>query len=246
MFKKSLFSACLIFSVLLQKAHAIDLQPGEVKAPRPNINLVQYSYILSERGNQYQHGEKQPTRTSIQSSLFVVRLAKSFQLGQMPAFFYLQTPMGTIQADGFPQLSGLRTDGDTGVGDTSLAFAVWPYSNHKTGTYFGVGAYLTMPTGDYDRHCSFNMGENRWRSALQAGFQTQITQQMSWMAALDGVFYQDNDASFSVNPQQKNKLAQDNLYTLQTGLKYDFNSQYSVAATYFYTVGGRTEVNGVD
>ena len=141
MFKKSLFSACLIFSVLLQEAHAIDLQPGEVKAPRPNINLVQYSYILSERGNQYQHGEKQPTRTSIQSSLFVVRLAKSFQLGQMPAFFYLQTPMGTIQADGFPQLSGLRTDGDTGVGDTSLAFAVWPYSNHKTGTYFGVGAY---------------------------------------------------------------------------------------------------------
>ena len=94
-----------------------------------------------------------------------------------------------------------------------------------------------MPTGDYDRHCSFNMGENRWRSALQAGFQTQITQQMSWMAALDGVFYQDNDASFSVSPHQKNKLAQDNLYTLQTGLKYDFNCQYSVAATHFYTVG---------
>ena len=66
-----------------------------------------------------------------------------------------------------------------------------------------------MPTGDYDRHCSFNMGENRWRSALQAGFQTQITQQMSWMAALDGVFYQDN-------------LTQLHRYQLSVQSNYDF------------------------
>jgi hypothetical protein len=246
MYKKCLLSASLSLILLAQKAYAIDLQPGEARAPKPNINLVQYSYILSERGDQYQNGEKQNTRTSIQSSSLVVRLGRSFEFGQMPAFFYIQTPMGNIQADGFPQLNGLKTDGDTGVGDTSFAFALWPYNHHETGTYFGVGAYLTIPTGDYDRRRSFNMGENRLRTALQAGFQTQITDKTSWMLALDGVFYQDNDESFSVNPQQKNTLAQDNLYTLQTNLKYDFNPQYSVAAAYFYTVGGRTEVNGID
>ena len=45
---------------------------------------------------------------------------------------------------------------------------------------------------------------------------------------------------------QHQKLEQDTLYTAQFGLRYDFNPQYSLTGTYYYTVGGETTYNGVE
>lgn len=227
--------------LMVNTAYAIDLQPGEAAAPRPNINLVQFSYAFSDRGNQYINGHEQSSNKKIQTSTYNVRLGRSFELANMPGFFYVQTPMGAVQTDGFSKVEGLNLQGDTGVGDTSLAFALWPYSNRETRTYFGVAGYLTVPSGSYDDHRVFNMGENRYRSALQTGYQTQLSDRLSWMAALDGVFYQDNKDYY---PNSR-RLEQKNLYTFQTGLKYDINPQYSVAAAYFYTVGGETRIDGL-
>lgn len=231
------------FSLILlaNTAYAIDLQPGEAAAPRPNLNVAQFSYVYSDRGHQYINGREQSSNKEIQSSTYIVRLGRSFELANMPGFFYVQTPMGYVKTDGFAKVEGLNFQGDTGVGDTSLAFALWPYSNRETRTYWGVAAYLTIPSGSYDDHRVFNMGENRYRSALQTGYQTQLSDKLSWMAALDSVFYQDNNDYYP----NKRQFEQKNLYTFQTGLKYDISPQYSVAAAYFYTAGGETRIEGV-
>jgi hypothetical protein len=245
---KKLLALCLLLSIA-EPVIAIDLQPGEVAAPRPNFYVAQYSYVYSERGTQYVRGQSLPSNQKIESSSMIVRLARSFELANMPAFFYMQTPISQIKTDGFAKINGLNTQGEDGVGDTSFAFAVWPYSNRETRTYFGVGAYLTVPTGSYDSNSTFNVSENRYRSALQAAYQTQLSESISWMAALDGVFYQDNDEYFprpTVPLGKKRQLEQNNLYTAQTGLKFDISPQYSLAAAYFYTVGGETQIDGVN
>ncbi len=75
--------------LMVNTAYAIDLQPGEAAAPRPNINLVQFSYAFSDRGNQYINGHEQSSNKKIQTSTYTVRLGRSFELANMPGFFYV-------------------------------------------------------------------------------------------------------------------------------------------------------------
>ena len=37
---------------------AIDLQPGEIKAPAGTFNAAQMSYVYVEKGDKYTHGSK--------------------------------------------------------------------------------------------------------------------------------------------------------------------------------------------
>ena len=142
--------------------------------------------------------------------------------------------MGAVYPQGYA--------GDAGIGDASFAFAFWPYANRDTKTYFGLAGYLVAPTGSYEAGRVFNMGENRYKTALQAGYQRPITEKTSWMAAFDALWFGDN----TDYQAQHNKLEQNALYTTQFCLRYDFNPQYSIAATYFYSFGGEAAVNGID
>jgi hypothetical protein len=229
----------IAFGLLTQanEAFAIDLQPGEIQALPPDKNLLMLSYQQSERGNRYLHGDKQLGNPEIQSSQLQVRLGRTFEVAEHSAIFYVQTPIGYVHTEG----SLSKLDGDSGVGDTSFLLAFWPYANHETKTYFAVGAYLTAPTGSYDHERTFNMGQNRYSTALQAGYQAPLFGSLSWMAAFDTMWFTDNDA-FGAN---RNTLEQKPIYTSQVALQYAINPQYSVAAAYFYTVGGETSVNGI-
>ena len=61
------------------------------------------------------------------------------------------------------------------------------------------------------------------------------------MTALDTIISSDNNQYLG-----NNKLEKDLIYNFQTGLQYVFNPTYSVSASYFYTVGGESTINGQD
>jgi len=238
MFKKNwLLMASLTLS---QTAWSIDLQPGDVTAPKPNVQLMQYSYLNYEKGAYYANNQKVYSATKIDSEQAIVRYGRSFEVDQMPAFVYIQAPMGSQTPKGM--LASLP--GDSGIGDTSLAIGLWPYANRETETYFAVGAYLTGPTGSYSKDRVINMGQNRYSTALQAGYQMSLAKQLSWMHAVDVVWFSENTESKSATTGVIGSLKQRNLYTYQTGLLYEFNKTYSVGGNYFYSAGGRTEFNG--
>ena len=176
--------------MLTNQAVAIDLQPGELRSPKPDTNLLMLSYQQSERGNSYLHGYKQSGNPEIRTSQLQVRLGRSFEVAEHPAFFYVQTPLGYTHPAG--SLSAAK--GDAGVGDTTFLLAIWPYANNETKNYFAVGAYLTAPTGSYDHERSFNVGQNRYSTALQAGYQAPLVGTLNWMAALDAIWFWKNDA----------------------------------------------------
>jgi hypothetical protein len=90
------------------------------------------------------------------------------------------------------------------------------------------------------------MGQNRVSGAFQTGFQTALTEKINWMTALDAVWFGTNH-DFKVNQLSniKRTLDQDVLYTLQTGLQYKIDPQWSISAAYFYTAGGETSLNEV-
>jgi hypothetical protein len=105
----------------------------------------------------------------------------------------------------------------------------------------GVAGYLTVPTGSYDSQRNFNPGENRYRWALQTGYEQSVSQRVNWMSAVDVLWYGENDDKATTHE----KLTQKALYSAQTAFIYKFNSTYSTAIGYFYSVGGETSLNGV-
>lgn len=227
-----------VFSILqAAPAIAIDLQPGELVPPKSGANILLLQYQQSERSDRYASGVKQAGNSKISASQFQARVGRAFELLGQPVFFYGQTGTADIKPGG--SLGSLQ--GDSGMTDTALALAVWPYANRETGNYVGTALYLVSPTGSYSRDRSFNIGENRYRTAVQAGFQYSLIKQLNWMAAIDGLWYGENT---DFRPTRIT-LSQQALYTGQTSLQYEFNPSYSIASSYFYSVGGETSWNGV-
>lgn len=214
-------------------AYAIDLQPGEITAPKANVNFIQMSYQNSTRGDKYVKGHKQISDSKIDTAQYLVRLGHTFDINQYPAVFYLQVPVhSNIKPSG--SLSNLESD--KGLGDTSFLLGLWPYSNHESETYLAIGAYLTVPTGSYDNNRLINIGENRFKTAMQIAYQKRLFDQAHFNFAFDAVKFGSNDAF----TQNNITLEQKSLYTAQTGAMYHIDSTYSVGGVYFYTAGGET------
>ena len=218
-------------------AFAIDLQPGEVKAPLGTFYAAQMSYVYVEKGDKYSHGSKESNTSNINQNAFLLRLSHAFEINQIPAVLYAQSSMNHLS-------NNIPTDANSnGIGDTTLVFALWPYIDRAKEEYLGMAAYLTIPTGDYDRNRAFNIGSNIYQTALQAGYQRKLVDNINWMTALDVTLSGDNKQYYQ---PLGNKLEKDPLYNFQTGLQYVINPTYSMAMTYFYGVGGETTLDGVD
>ena len=219
-------------------AFAIDLQPGEIKAPLGTFYAAQMSYVYVEKGDKYSHGSKTSNTSNINQDAFLLRLSHAFEVNQMPAVVYAQSSINHLENRDV--LNVVNTNSN-GIGDTTLVFALWPYVDRTKEEYLGMAAYLTIPTGDYDRNRAFNIGSNIYQTALQAGYQRKLVDNINWVAALDTVLSAYNNQYLG-----SGKLEKDPLYNFQTGLQYIINPTYSMSMTYFYSVGGETTWNDID
>lgn len=157
----------------------------------------------------------------------------------MPSVIYAQTSMNHLEHTNIP--SGVANANSNGIGDTTFAFALWPYVDRAKEEYVGLATYLALPTGDYDKNRTVNIGSNVYQTAFQAGYQRKLVDNINWMTAIDVVLAGDNKQFLG-----NNKLEKDPLYNFQTGLQYEFNPTYSASVGYFYTVGGESTVNSID
>ena len=225
----------IVFLLFQKIAFAIDLQPGEIKAPSGTFNSAQISYLYVEKNDKYTHGNKVLDNTQINQNAMLLRLGHAFEISQIPAYVYAQSSMNhfdnNIQAN----------TNSSGLGDTTLAFAMWPYANREKDEYIGFAGYVLLPTGDYDRNRAINSGSNVYQLAFQTGYQTKVTNQINWMTALDVILTGDNNQYLG-----NKKLEKDPLYNFQTGFQYVFNPTYSMSVNYFYTIGGENTQDSID
>lgn len=217
---------------------AIDLQPGEIKAPAGTFNAAQMSYVYVEKGDKYTHGSKTSSTSNIKQNAFLLRLSHAFEINQIPAIVYAASSINHLENRDVPNAANTNSNG---IGDTTLVFALWPYVDRAKEEYLGLATYLTLPTGEYDKNSAVNIGSNVYQTAFQAGYQRKLIDNVNWMSALDVVLASDNKQFLG-----NNKLEKDPLYNFQTGLQYVFNPTYSASVGYFYTVGGESTVNSID
>ena len=217
---------------------AIDLQPGEIKAPVGTFNAAQMSYVYVEKGDKYTHGSKTSSTSNIKQNAFLLRLSHAFEINQIPAIVYAASSINHLENRDIPNATNTNSNG---IGDTTLVFALWPYVDRAKEEYLGLATYLTLPTGEYDKNSAVNIGSNVYQTAFQAGYQRKLVDNINWMTAIDVVLAGDNKQFLG-----NNKLEKDPLYNFQTGLQYVFNPTYSASVGYFYTVGGESTVNSID
>jgi hypothetical protein len=217
---------------------AIDLQPGEIKAPVGTFNAAQMSYVYVEKGDKYTHGSKTSSTSNIKQNAFLLRLSHAFEINQIPAIVYAASSINHLENRDIPNAANTNSNG---IGDTTLVFALWPYVDRAKEEYLGLATYLTLPTGEYDKNSAVNIGSNVYQTAFQAGYQRKLVDNINWMTAIDVVLAGDNKQFLG-----NNKLEKDLLYNFQTGLQYVFNPTYSASVGYFYTVGGESTVNSID
>jgi hypothetical protein len=235
----------LLFALsgLFRPALAIDLQPGDIVAPPPNISAVTISYVNSQNNDLFQNGVNTGADPKLESNAAYFRLTHTYTIGSLPAVTYLQTGTGALSTDG----SLATFPGSKGMTDSGIVTAIWPYANHATRTYFGVAGYLYLPTGEYSNTKVFNLGGNRYAQALQMGYQRPISKNVDAAVAVDTTWYGANSACAAACLSNQNlQLTQKPLYTAQAGPIYKINQTYTVGATYVYVTGGETAWNGVE
>ena len=217
-------------------ASALDVIPGQGIAPPPDLNLFMASYVDIDFGEIYQQSNRLPG-AELDVDLLLLRYARSFSVGDMPAAAYIQSGFGQSQGKG-----SLGNQPDSkGIADTAFAFAVWPYADHENGDYLALAGFLSVPTGKYDSNQLINVGKNRYSAILQAGYQARINDDFDYMIATDVQWYADNDDS----PLQHKTLKTDPLYSGQISLMYTPSQRTIIAGSLFVNHGAENSLDGV-
>jgi len=225
----------LIFTSFV--SHALDLNPFDVVAPQPDKKLFSASLISTEAKGIYTNGIKSAATPTLSVNQIQFRLGRSYRVAGLTGLSFVQLPVGMLNPGG--AASSYPTD--YGIGDLTLATALWPYANRQTRTYFAIAGYLTLPTGSYSNQQLFNLGGKRVAGDIQLAYQTALTKQLDGMIGFDTMWYGPNNHFGTSNAQ----FTQKPLYTAQIGPIYNINQTFSVAATYLYVWGAETSINGL-
>lgn len=219
-------------------AMALDVDAGDYTALPSGTNLALLYTQFATADELYADGNKQPINAGLDSQVGVLRGVHFTEIGGYtvdPQFFL---PFGRVE--GKDDTSSL---GDTsGVGDLALAATVWLINEPENNTYFGITPIVYAPTGSYDRDDALNLGENRWKYELQAGYITGLTSNISLDLVGDVTFYGENDELGAA----KSTLKQDPSFLFQGFLRYHMSPQWDLRAGLAYATGGETEVDGVN
>lgn len=218
-------------------SHALDLNPFDIVAPLPDKTFFSAALINSELEGIYTNGNKSNPSRTLSSNQLQLRLGRSYSLGGYTGLSFVQLPIGMLRPGG----AASNSPTDYGLGDITLATALWPYADRQTRTYLGLAGYLTLPTGSYSNQQLFNLGNKRVSGDIQIAYQTALTKDLDGTAGFDVMWFGPNN-QFGKNNAQ---LTQKPLYTAQIGPIYHINPTFSVAATYLYLWGSETALNGM-
>ena len=96
---------------LFRPALAIDLQPGDIVAPPPNITVATLSYVNSQNNDLFRNGVNTGADPRLESNAAFIRLAHTYTVGSLPVVTYIQTGAGALSTDGslaaFPSSNGM-------------------------------------------------------------------------------------------------------------------------------------------
>lgn len=228
---------CLSFNGV---AHALDVDADDYSAGAlpggTNFGALYFQY--ADR-NQFYHDGHVVAGGDLDSDVGILRFAHFVEIGP-----FLADPQFLLPIGGLNGTNSQAPLGSTaGMGDLILASTVWLYRDIPGSHYFGITPILYLPTGTYSADSVLNMGENRFKGGIQAGYVTPVfVKNLVLQLTADVTFYGNNNNYGAL----RQTLSQDPLAAFQGWLKYSITKDldFRVGSTYY--IGGATKTDGVN
>ncbi len=128
-----------------------------------------------------------------------------------------------------------------GYGDLRLGSTAWLVEDTQGGHFLGVSGILSLPTGTYHATQPINIGENRYRFVLGAGWvHPLVVRDLLFEISPEIAWYGDNDRYLG-----HHRLTQDTSYALTSYLRYRSTQPWQVHVGWQGNWGGSTRIDDV-
>lgn len=216
-------------------AAAVKFDAGDyVPAPAgTNLALLYLQHASSD--SLWADGRKIDDKARLDTDIGIFRYVGFGKVAGMTFDYQILQPFGSLRGSG----STASLGSTSGVGDTILVSTLWVVNNPKSGTYVGITPYLYIPDGNYKSSRALNIGENRWKGAMQAVLSQKLTEHVIAEGAADVTFYGENDKA------PGGPLKQGKMYEFQGWARYLFDAKTEVNMRVSYTTGGDTSLDGI-
>lgn len=219
-----------------QAGFAIDVDSGDWIAPPPDANLFLLYGQHTKRNSLYTSGTKTPD-AKLTSDVTILRYVRPMKWGDYIIAPQILAPFGRLRAGDSVAALGSTT----GVADLIFSMPVWILHDNAARNTFAIAPYLFVPTGSYDKNRALNLGENRWKTALQIGGSFGIHKNFSIEVTGDVTFFGENN-DFG---QASTTLKQKPLYQYQSYFNWHQSPGTTFAFGLSHATGGEQRVNDV-
>ncbi|WP_160142068.1 transporter [Nitrincola tapanii] len=223
--------------LLSNNALSLDIDPGDYTPLPSGVNLGVLYLQNSERTKLYSNKEVISTNANLKANVSILRGVHYTEFGGKMANIQILLPFASLKTR--KDLSALGNS--KGMGDPILASALWFNKNPTDANLYGITQYLFVPIGKYSPDRALNIGENRWKYTLQAGYIGKISEKILFDLTGDVTIFGKN-SKFS--PDRLN-LKQDNLYQAQSYLRYKPSASSEIHIGYSKLWSGETTVNNI-
>lgn len=233
-------TAAVLGSVLfVSSAGAVDVNHDDYIAAPVGTNLfVFYSQYAARNEYTSNAGVTISNNTSLDSYIDTLRYVRYIDIFGLTGTAQLLVPIGTLYN---AELGGAKLGDAAGVADPILANSLWLLNDPAAGRYFAFTSYIFVPIGKYSADDALNLGENRWKFDLQAGYHQKLGYNFSFQLTGDVMWYGVNDGAGGGGQ----RLTQDNTYQFQAWLSYQLPDAWSAAVGYSKYWGGAEYLNGI-
>lgn len=218
-------------------AYALDVEAGDYTALPSGTNLGLVYYQHAERNALYAGGNRALVNAGLNSDVSLLRGVHFTEVGGFVIDPQFILPFGKLEAR--KDLEPILGSG-SGVGDLLVGATLWT-NKPSDKTHLGFTAFVSLPTGRYDRNKALNLGENRWKLILQTGYITPLTDTLTLDLVGDVTLHGRNDDHGPTSQSMKQRP----VYQAQAWLRHHLSSAADLRLGFSQVSGGRTEIDGI-
>ena len=224
---------------LAGSARAVDVDAGDYDAAPAGTNLaIGYAQFAHNDSFHPLGGATLKDNTSLDTQIGIARLVHYTSIGGVVIDPQILVPFGALDN---AKVAGGSLGHASGLADPILAATLWVVNDPAKNAYVGITPFVWVPIGNYAAGKALNLGEHRWKGAVQAGVVQGVAPKIVAELYADTTFYGDNtDVGIS-----HLTLTQHESYQVQGWLRYDFSPLSHVALGYDQTLGGKQFVAGI-
>jgi len=200
--------------------------------------LAIYAYDRQSEGP-YGMGEKR-LDGQMDTQIMALRATHFMMLSDVPVSLIVTVPWSQTAVSP-ARLAGAIGETVHGQGDIRFGATGWLLARRESAEYFAVTGLLFLPTGNYNNRQVLNVGENRYKFTLNAGWIHPLGRSFIFETIPEIAWFGDNR-----DYAGGRTLSQDPAYALTYYLRYRANSSWQFYFGQQINRGGDARINGAD